>query len=345
MNNHPCVLRIAHFSFLCRPRSLLIAGLLLVVCVVLALTSISLGTLRFSMWEVMHSLLGNSDNAMANQVIWRIRLPRVLTALLVGACLGSAGAIFQSISRNVLGSPDIIGFTTGAATGAIVQIIVFDAGPIATALAAIVSGIATALLVFLLSMHNRRTGGYRLILVGLGVGATLSGVNTILLSMGKLDLALSAQIWLAGSLNTRTWAHVLPVTIAFVVLMPLIGYYAKRLDILEMGDETASQLGVMTERVRLIMVLAAVCLTAVATAVTGPIAFIALAAPVLARRLTASAKPPLFTAAMMGAVLLISADLLSQHLPLNLNLPIGLTTGFLGGFYLLWLVVSKSARH
>ncbi|WP_134536662.1 FecCD family ABC transporter permease, partial [Pseudomonas aeruginosa] len=269
----------------------------------------------------------------------RVRLPRVLTACLVGAALGMAGAIFQSISRNPLGSPDVIGFTTGAASGAIVQIILFDAGPLATSLAALAAGLCTALAVVLLARRGATAGGYRLVLVGIGVGASLSGLNSLLLVTGNLDQAMYAQLWLAGSLNTRTWSHVVPAALGLLASVPLALYHGRRLEVLELGDASAAQLGVAVERVRLQMVLVAVGMTAIATAAAGPIAFIALAGPQLARRLTRSAGVPLLSGALMGAVLLLAADLLGQRLAYVANLPIGLMTGLLGGFYLLWLLL------
>jgi iron complex transport system permease protein len=234
------------------------------------------------------------------------------------------------------GSPDIIGFTTGAATGAIVQIILFGADPLAVSLAAALSCMATAALVFLLALKARVTGGYRLVLMGIGVGATLTGINTMLLVASDLDRSVSAQLWLAGSLTARNWSHAVPAALGLVLIVPIVLLYARRLALLEMGDDAASQLGVAVERTRLAMVMTAVGLTAMATAATGPIAFIALAGPQLARRLCRSPDVPLISGAAMGALLLLAADLISQRFPSGLNLPIGLTTGLLGGLYLLW---------
>jgi len=332
------VLRLGSLSFRWRPRTVLVCAALFVAGLLLAILLLDTGTLSFRPGEVFGSLTGTSEGTTAERVILRIRLPRLLTALLVGGALGMAGAIFQSISRNALGSPDVIGFTTGAATGAIVQIMLYDAGPLETSAAAVLSGVGTAILVFLLAMKGRMTGGYRLVLTGIGVGAILSGVNTVLLVMGDLDQAASAQLWLAGSLNTRTWSHVVPAAIGFLGILPIAIVHARRLDLLEMGDDAARQLGIHAERARLVMVLAAVGLTAIATAAAGPIAFIALAGPHLARRLTRSPDVPIVTGALMGMVLLLTADLISQRLPLNLSMPIGSTTGLLGGAYLLWLL-------
>lgn len=332
------VLRLGSVSLLWRPRVAALCGIMIVVALGLAIVLLGTGTLAFNPAEVVRALLGTGENATAERVILHLRLPRVLTAICVGAALGMAGSIFQSISRNALGSPDIIGFTTGAATGAIVQIILFDAGPLAVSIAAALSGVATAAVVFLLALKGRVTGGYRLVLVGIGIGAALSGINTVLLVAGDLDRASSAQIWLAGSLSARSWLHVAAAASGLALVVPIALLHARRVALLEMGDDAARQLGVAAERTRLTMVMVAVCLTAIATAAAGPIAFIALAGPQLARRLAPSPDVPLVTGAAMGIVLLLGADLLSQRLPLPVHLPIGLTTGFLGGGYLLWLL-------
>lgn len=337
------VIRSGPFSTRWRVRTALACALLAVVAGALGVVLLGTGTLAFTPAEVVGGLLGVDDDATAGLVILRIRLPRLVTAIVVGASLGMAGSIFQSISRNPLGSPDVVGFTTGAATGAIVQIVLFGAGPLETALAAVAAGLATAVVVFLLSMKARATGGYRLVLVGIGVGAILSGINTVLLVMGDLDQAMSAQLWLAGSLNARSWAHAVPAAVGFILILPIAIALARRVDLLEMGDDAARQLGVPVERTRLAMVMAAVALTSIATAAAGPIAFVALAAPQLARRVTGSPGVPLVSGALTGVALLLGADLLSQRLPLDATMPIGLTTGLLGGLYLLWLL-ARSRR-
>lgn len=337
------VCRLGQVSVRWRPRVAVFCGLLIAVLAVLTVLLLSSGSLSLGLADVFATLVGQGDDATAERIILRVRLPRVLTAIIVGGALGMSGAIFQSISRNALGSPDIIGFTTGAATGAIVQIMLLDAGPIETSAAAVLSGVLTAVAVFLLARKGRSTDGYRLVLIGIGVGATLSGINTILLVSGDLDQAASAQLWLAGSLNTRTWSHVVPATIGFILVLPLAIAHARGLNLLEMGDDTARQLGVDAERTRLLMMMAAVGLTSVATAAAGPIAFIALAAPQLARRLSGSPDVPVMSGALTGMVLLLGADLTSQHFPINVHMPIGLTTGLLGGAYLLWLLVRRKS--
>ncbi|WP_273688959.1 FecCD family ABC transporter permease [Ketogulonicigenium vulgare] len=319
------------YSLLLRPRALLVALVMLGVLTLIGFALLGTGTLNVPPLDVARTLIGLPPDMMAERIIWQIRLPRLLTAILVGAALGVAGAVFQSISRNALGSPDVIGFTSGAATGAIVQIILFNAGPWLTAVSAMASGMAVAVIVLLLS---RRDGGGRLVLVGIGFGALLAGINTVLLVMGNLDQAASAQLWLAGSLNMRGWTHVATIGVGIACLLPPILALSRQLNILEMGDDTAAQLGLHPERLRLVMVLLAVGMTAFATAIAGPIAFIALAGPQIAKRLTRAPDVPIITGALAGAVLLAAADLISQRFALGVAMPVGLTTGLIGGLYL-----------
>ncbi|WP_104493797.1 FecCD family ABC transporter permease [Paracoccus denitrificans] len=331
-------LRIGGASVLWRPRSVTVCLALCLLCLVLALLLLGTGTARLSPGQVVEGLIGSSDDATATRVLRRIRLPRVLTAAMVGASLGMAGAVFQSLSRNPLGSPDVIGFTTGAATGAIVQITLFNAGTFQVASAAVISGLATALVVLMLSRRKGAEGGYRLILVGIGVGAVLTGVNNVLMVMGSLERAMSAQIWLAGSLNARSWGHVWPALAGLVLFAPLVLRNARRLALLEMGEALAAQLGLNVGRTRVTLVIVAIGLTSVATASAGPIAFVALAGPQIARRLTRSPELPLLSGALTGAALLMAADLIGQWAPFGLLMPIGTMTGLCGGLYLVWLL-------
>jgi iron complex transport system permease protein len=341
MRSSSSVFRFHQISIVWRARSAIVCLALLALALLLALTLLGTGSLKFGPVDVLQAVVGTSENPTAERIVFGVRLPRVLTAVLVGMSLGTAGSVFQSISRNALGSPDILGFTTGAATGAIVQIMLFDAGPFETAGAAVLSGVAVATLVYALAVKRDSTGGYRLVLVGIGVGAVLSGINMVMLVMGDLDQAMSAQLWLSGSLNTRTWSHVGPAACGFALIFPIIFITGRRLELLEMGDEPAGQLGVQVELTRFGMVMAGVTLTAVATAAAGPIAFIALVAPQLARRLTKAPQLPLISSALMGATLLLGADLIAQRMPLNLNLPIGMMTGMIGGLYLLWMLMRR----
>ena len=321
-----------------RRRTGTVAVLLAATAAVFGVAAMGAGSIPLPFGDVLAAVFGLSEDRRTTAVVQRIRLPRTVTALAVGACLGAAGAVFQSVSRNALGSPDIIGFTTGAATGAVAQIILFDAGAGATALWAVGGGLLAAALVYLLSLQGGLTGGYRLVLVGIGVGAMLSALNSVLLAKGDADLAAQAHLWLSGSLSARTWDHAVPVLCALALLLPVLLALGRSLTLMEMGDDAARALGVRVESTRLMSMAAAVGLTAVATAAVGPLAFVALAAPQLAARLTRSPGVPIGTGAMMGAVLVLGSDLLSQQLPVRAALPIGLMTGLVGGIYLLWLL-------
>lgn len=311
--------------------------------VFLSVLHIKSGSYFLSYSQIWHSIINPGENAPVDRIVWRLRFPRIITALFVGGALGLAGAVFQSLSRNPLGSPDILGFTTGAATGAILQIILINAGPWQTILAAIAGGLITSFIIFLLSYTRHQPLSItRLVLIGIGIGATLSGINTILLVMGNLDQAASAQLWLSGSLNIRTLQHALSIALIFLVVTPIIFSQSRKLSLMELGDDLAKQLGINLKRTRLISIIAAIILTAGATAVAGPIAFVALAAPQLAKRIIKSPNLVLLASALTGAILVAGADLLTLRFTLNLNLPIGLVTGLLGATYLIWLLKYQS---
>lgn len=330
------VWRVGSLSLLVRVRALVVLLTLLALLVALAAFAMSVGTLRVPVAEVVQVLLGNGAG-VAERVVLNIRLPRVLTGIFAGAALGASGAVFQSVSRNALGSPDVIGFTTGAATGAIAQIVLFDAQPGHIALAAVVTGMATAVVVYLLSARGGG-GGYRLVLTGIGVGAVLGALNGLMLVKGDLDDAVSANLWLAGSLNARTWLHVWPVMLGTLLALPCVALMARRLTLIEMGDDVARQLGIRVEGTRLAAVFLAVLLAALATAAAGPIAFVALAAPQVHARLARTGDVRVFGSAATGAVLLLLADLTVQLLPIGFTIPIGRMTGVIGGVYLIWLL-------
>ncbi|MCX8997369.1 iron chelate uptake ABC transporter family permease subunit [Rhizobiaceae bacterium BDR2-2] len=337
------VWRSRHLSFTVSPRLVAVTLLLVVLSPALATFAITLGRIHIPFADVMAILSGGGDGGIQQQIVFNIRLPRVLTAIFVGAALGVSGAVFQSVSRNALGSPDVIGFTTGAATGALVQIVFLGGGPLAVALSAVAGGMLTAATVYLLSIRNGATGGYRLVLIGIGAGATLTALNGLMLVKGDLDNAVAANLWLAGSLNARTWQHVFPVMAGCVVIIPLVGLAAARLALIEMGDDLAVQLGVNVERTRIAMIFCAVLLAGLATGAAGPIAFVALAAPQLVVRLTGSRGVPVISAAAMGACLLVLADVLTQIVPVRFVLPIGRMTGIVGGLYFVWLL-TRSRR-
>jgi iron complex transport system permease protein len=321
------------------PRSIAIGWALIAVLVVLLILVIGTGDYPIAPDDVVSTLLGGGD-AGTRFVIETLRLPRGLTGALVGAALGASGAIFQSITRNPLGSPDILGFAPGASVGALLVILVLGGGTFAIAAGAFVAAMATAVIVYALAFKHG-VQGYRLVLVGIAISFMLIAVINYLLSRAALEHALTAQVWLTGSLNGRGWEHVGPVAAALLVLLPLTVLLARPLRMLELGDETAGALGVAIERSRLALIFIGVALTAVAVASAGPVMFVALAAPQIARRLTRATGPGVGCAALTGAVLLVGADYASQRLFGDTHLPVGVLTGLLGGLYLIWLLTRE----
>ena len=336
VTGHP--VRSRYLSLLVQPRLVLVTSLLSCIAVIFAVLALTMGSVKVPLDDLLSALVGQHSTPRYNLVVHQMRLPRVLAALAAGAALGVSGAIFQSISANALGSPDVIGLTTGAATGAISQIVFFQAGPAQVTLGALLGGLGTSTVIYLLSLKGGVTGGHRLVLVGLGVGALLSGLNAFMMVRGDVDRAFTANVWLAGSLDDVKWAQAAPVVAVTLVALPCAALLARRATLLEMGDDLAQQLGIRGESTRRWLILLAVLLIGISTSAVGPIAFVALAAPQLARMLTRSTSLPVLSAAAMGSVILTGALLITSLLPGAIALPIGQVTGLLGGIYLAWLL-------
>jgi iron complex transport system permease protein len=317
-------------------RTLWVTLALVVAALVAAVVTIIGVGVRLPVPDIVEILNGGGRRA-DRFILLDLRLPRLCLGLLAGAALALSGAVFQSLSRNPLGSPDIVGFTTGSASGAVIVIVVFGGGPAAAAAGAIIGGLLTAFTVYGLAALG---GGAirRIVLVGIGISAMLVSLNSFLISRARLDAAQAAAVWLVGTLNGRTWDYVRLLGIALVLLTPPLLLLSGRLRMLEMGDDPAQALGVRANRSRLILIVLAVAVCAVATAATGPVAFVALAAPQITRRLTRSPGLQLLPSAITGSVLLVVSDLVAQRLFAPAQLPVGVVTGAVGGVYLAWLL-------
>ncbi|WP_329194095.1 MULTISPECIES: FecCD family ABC transporter permease [unclassified Streptomyces] len=321
------------------PRALAAGLLLAAVALVMAIVLIGTGDFEIAPWDVVRTLLGEGSPA-DDFIVNDLRLPRVLVAVLVGAALGTAGAVFQSVSRNPLGSPDLLGFSYGSAVGALAVITLFQGGSAAVAAGAVAGGLLTGAAVYLVA-YKQGVHGYRLVLVGIGASAMLLALIQYLLTKAKLVDATRAMVWLTGSLAGRDWSQVWPLLATCAVVFPLVLGQGRALRMMEMGDDAAYALGVRVERTRMLLMAAAIVLTTAASAAAGPISFVALAAPQLARRLTRSSGPNLLAGALMGSVLLLVSDWASQRAFGADQLPVGVVTGLVGGVYLLWLLVSE----
>ncbi|MFD4789217.1 FecCD family ABC transporter permease [Streptomyces sp. NPDC058459] len=321
------------------PRSLIVVALLLVAVLAAGVALIGTGDAHIPASDVLRTLAGDGS-PYQDFIVNELRLPRLLVGLLVGASLGLGGALFQSVSRNPLGSPDVLGLSQGSTAGALVMIVLFSGSATAVTVGALVGGLVTGIGIYLLAW-KQGVHGYRLVLVGIGVSAVLTAVNGYLITRADIVDAARAVVWMTGSLSGRDWTQVRPLLILCAVVVPVVLANGRALRMLEMGDDVAYALGVRVHRVRLVLMAGAVLLTAAATAAAGPVGFVALTAPQLARRLTRSPGPNLVPSLCMGAALLVTADWVCQRLFGADQLPVGVVTGVVGGAYLLWLLVSE----
>lgn len=314
--------------------------ILLVITLALAIFALSIGSYSLTPMEVINAL-ADPDAGFARTVVVEWRLPRVLLALLVGALLAISGALFQSLTDNSLGSPDIIGFTTGSYTGAIIVMLSVGTTITQVSLGALAGGLITAVVVMLLSFRGGMDS-FRLIIVGIGVTAFLTAVNQWLLLRIQVEEAMSASIWGSGTLANSSMPAVIFSAIALVVLGVLVAAQAPGLRQLQLGNDLARAHGVRTTRVRVNVVLLGVALVAVAVAAAGPISFVALTAPPIAARLLGSTSLPLAGSGIVGAFIVLGADLVAQHVVGGI--PVGTVTVVLGGGYLVLLLVREARK-
>ncbi|WP_279800061.1 FecCD family ABC transporter permease [Rothia aeria] len=315
-------------------RVVILNSVLVAVILCLSIWALMQGDREYSAFQVIDTLLGGGTRS--SRIFVPLRAARIVAALLVGAALGLSGAIFQVISGNTLGSPDIIGFTNGAATGALLQIIVFNSGPVEIAAGAVIGGLATSLLVWLMTRHTGLRG-FRLVLVGIGVGSTLAALNSLLVVRASLTQAQTAASWLAGSLNDIVWERSFALMIAMALVVPALLLVTRPLGAIRFGDNVAAGLGVSVNRYRVAALFIGVLLVSLATATTGPVAFVALAAPHIAKTLTKTTGVGFTSSALMGALLVFGSDLIGRY-AIPGGMQVGVVTGAIGGLYLMYLI-------
>jgi iron complex transport system permease protein len=323
-----------------RRRPVVVSGILTAVLLVLFVFSLGTGDFPIAPGDVISALLGGGDDG-TRFIVRDLRLPRAVCAILVGVALAISGAVFQALTRNPLGSPDIVGFSQGASVGALIVITVLEGSGTAIAFGAIAGGAVTALAVYGLAFQRGSTSGYRIILIGVAISFLMLSLIDFLLAKARIEDAQEATRWLLGSLNGRSWDDVVPVAVVLAVLLPAMVPATRALRALELGDDSANALGVRVERARLGLVALAVGLVSITTVAVGPIGFVALTAPQIARRLAHSAGPPMVCSALMGAVIVLASDITAQRLIPSTPLPVGVMTGTLGGLYLAWLLTSE----
>ena len=276
----------------------------------------------------------------ASFTVGTLRLPRALVSILAGMSFGLGGVVFQTMLRNPLASPDIIGISTGASAAAVFAIVMLGWSGLAVSVLAVLAGLGVALLIYLLAWRDGVTGT-RLILVGIGLSAMLESFIAYVLSRAPSWSLQDALRWLTGSVNGATLDQAFPVLLSLITFGSLLLTRQHAIEAMRLSDDSAIALGVPVARERAIVILSAVGLIAVATAVSGPIAFVAFLSGPIALRIIGTGKSPFLAAALIGALLVLVGDYIGQHL-LSGRYPVGIVTGALGAPYLIYLIVRSN---
>ena len=330
---------VGRWSVLITPRHVVVGLMLLALSLAVAVAALRLGKFTVTTQEVIDALQGQGRR-IVQIVIVKWKLPRILLGLVAGLALGVAGAVFQTITRNPLGSPDLIGFSTGAQTGILVSILLLPGSMLSASLASFIGGAAVGTVTYLVSLRGGFTG-LRFILVGIAVSSMLVSVNRWLLVRVDDDEGLGALKAITGTLGAARWPVVAPTCLAIGVTVALILLASRHLQVLSLGEQVATILGSPTRRASAVLILLGTVLVAVVTMAAGPIGFVALVAPHLARLLTGSPQSPLLVSGLTGSLLMVGADLLSQ-LVLE-SMPVSVVTNAVGGLYLM-VALTVAAR-
>lgn len=317
-------------------RFLFVSMCLVVLTLILSGAILYLGNTRYPLSVILKVLAGEQIKG-ATFAIMTLRLPRMLAGLLAGMAFGMAGCTFQTMLRNPLASPDIIGITSGSSVAAVFCILVLQISGSAVSIAAVISGLLVSALIYMLSRGGSFSGG-RLILIGIGLQAMLNAVISYLLLRANQYDVPAALRWLNGSLNGIQMKSIPALFFTVLLFGGLLILLGRKLKILELGEHSAITLGLRTDQTRILLVLCAVFLIAVATAVTGPISFVAFLAGPIASWLAGKGIATILPAGLTGAVLVLLADIIGQY-AFATNFPVGIITGILGAPYLLYLLI------
>lgn len=319
-----------------RRRRLALAGLALALVAAFAVR-VLLGDYTYTIPDFFRILFGE-QMPVATFILMESKLPRAVLAVLVGVALGAAGSLFQMLLRNPLASPDIVGVSMGASAAGIFALLTLGLRDGAVSAFAVVGAVAIAATVRWVAGS---TGGYRLVLVGVGVAAAmLSVVQYLLARSNTWDVQLALR-WLVGSVNNVPWSTIALLAVALAVLLPALAVMSRSLQVLELGDDAAAGLGTGRHRTDALL-LVGVLLTAVAVAAAGPVAFVAFMSGPIARSLMGG-RHSLVAGALVGAVLMLLADYVAAYLIPDVVLPVGIVTGAVGGPFLLWLLARGAA--
>ncbi len=324
-----------------RRRWILVTSLLAIVACALCCAMLLLGNTIYPVKDVISSLSGEKIKGVSFAVN-TIRLPRMLTGLFAGFAFGIAGYTFQTMLRNPLANPNVIGITSGSSAAAVFCIVVLHASGAIVSLASVIAGLATVLFIYVLSRGKVFSIG-RLILIGIGIQAMLDAVISYLLLISSEKDIPAAIRWLTGSLNGSQMSALPPLVITVLICSPIIMMLGKHLSILELGEQSAFSIGVDTDKTRIALIVSAVCMVAIATATTGPIAFVSFLAGPIAKRLVGVGSSNIIPAGLVGVNLVLASDLIGQF-AFEYRFPVGVITGLLGAPYLIFLLIRMNRK-
>jgi iron complex transport system permease protein len=330
MRDRNLTIQTRRFSLRVSKRGLVIIALAALLVFVAVSIFTLIGPFKLTFRQVAEAVIGigNRDTLL---VVRTFRLPRIVESVLAGAMLALSGAVFQAVTRNGLVSPDIIGVNAGAAVVAVFLITTNAVkGDYFLPECAFAGAVGAALFVYFASIRHARISPYRLILVGIAVNAALSSITTFLLvksASANLNNFESAQLWLLGSVSGATWTTVRTLAIVAALSLTPVIWLARRLEVIQLGDDVATSFGMRVERTRIGLIALASLLAATCVALVGPIGFVAFAAPHIARRLVRSNYISALIASMfIGALMLSSADFIARTIIEPYSLPVGTVT-------------------
>lgn len=335
------VLRGGPFSLLVGRRPALAALGLAALGLLAVVISAYAGQSDLGVSRTFQAVLGQGDRFDV-LLVQKFRLGRITAGLVAGAALGLAGCLTQTLARNRLATPELLGVNDGATAAVLFSVTVSATGTFGAWWAGPLGALVAVLLVTAVS-GGLGQRGYRVLVVGLAMSALASAVTQVIISRRSLNSASSLYVWTSGSLNGRSYSVALPVLAGLCVLVPLALVAARHLAVLRFDDSTASSLGAGPGRVRVLCMLLAVALAGLAVGICGPVGFVALASPVIASRLAGPLRVPLIGSMLTGAVLVVVADTLGRIVFPGTELPVGVVTTVLGGPFLLWVLLGRSA--
>lgn len=324
-----------------RRRFLFVTSFLATIAFALCCAMLMLGNTIYPVRDVLRVLFGEEVKG-ASFAVGAIRFPRMIAGIFSGFAFGITGAVFQTMLRNPLANPNVIGITAGSSAAAVFCIIVLHASNMVVSIASVLGGLTTVAVIFLLSKGTSFSIG-RLILIGIGIQAIFNAVISYLLLIGQHNDIPTAMVWLSGSLNGAKMDTLYPMVLTVLLFTPVILLLGKQLDMLELGDQAATSLGIDTNKTRLILIISSVLIIALATATTGPIAFIAFLSGPIAKRLVGAGFSNLIPAGLVGIVLVLASDLIGQF-AFVARYPVGVITGILGAPYLVYLLIRMNRK-